>query len=47
MFDDPKAAKARQKAANNAVTEKDRLLKTIGQLTMEQDCLRNKAASKS
>ena len=39
VFDDPKAAKARQKAANNAAAEKDRLLKTIGQLTMERDYL--------
>jgi len=39
VFDDPKAVKARQKAANAAAAEKDRLLKTIGQLTMERDYL--------
>jgi transposase-like protein len=39
MFDEPKAVKARQKAEREATNEKDRLLKTIGQLTMERDFL--------
>jgi transposase-like protein len=39
VFDDPKAIKAQMKAANAAAAEKDRLLKTIGQLTMERDYL--------
>ena len=39
IFDEPKTVKARQKAEAAAVAEKDRLLKTIGQLTMERDFL--------
>ena len=39
IFDEPKTIKARQKAEAAAVAEKDRLLKTIGQLTMERDFL--------
>jgi len=39
LFDEPKAAKARLKAEREAADEKDRLLKTIGQLTMERDFL--------
>jgi len=39
LFDEPKSLKARQKAENAAAVEKDRLLKTIGQLTMERDFL--------
>jgi transposase-like protein len=39
LFEEPKAIKARQKADRQAVAEKDRLLKTIGQLTMERDFL--------
>jgi transposase-like protein len=39
VFDEPKAAKARQRAEREAAAEKDRLLKTIGQLTMERDFL--------
>ena len=39
IFDEPKTIKARQKAEREAVAEKDRLLKTIGQLTMERDFL--------
>jgi len=39
MFDEPKTIKARQKAEREAAAEKDRLLKTIGQLTMERDFL--------
>lgn len=39
MFDEPKAVKARQKAEEEAAKEKDQLLKTVGQLTMERDFL--------
>lgn len=39
VFDEPKTAKARQKAEEEAAREKTRLLKTIGQLTMERDFL--------
>jgi transposase-like protein len=39
LFDEPKAIKARQKAEREAAAEKDRLLKTVGQLTMERDFL--------
>jgi transposase-like protein len=39
VFDEPKTVKARQKAERKAADEKDRLLKTIGQLTMERDFL--------
>ena len=39
LFDEPKAIKARQKAEREAANEKDRLLKTVGQLTMERDFL--------
>jgi transposase-like protein len=40
VFDDPKAAKARRRAEREAADEKDRLLNTVGQLTMERDFLR-------
>lgn len=39
VFDEPKTIKARQKAEREAAAEKDRLFKTIGQLTMERDFL--------
>ena len=39
VFDEPKSVKARQRAERAAEAEKDRLLKTIGQLTMERDFL--------
>lgn len=39
VFDEPKTIKAQQKAEQVAAVEKDRLLKTIGQLTMERDFL--------
>ena len=39
MFDEPKAIKARLKEEREAAKEKDRLLKTIGQLTVERDFL--------
>jgi transposase-like protein len=39
LFDEPKAVKAKLKAERIATAEKDRLLKTIGQLTMERDFL--------
>lgn len=39
LFDEPKTIRARQKAENAAEAEKDRLLKTIGQLTIERDFL--------
>jgi transposase-like protein len=39
LFDEPKTVRARQKAERQAADEKDRLLKTIGQLTMERDFL--------
>jgi len=39
LFDDTRTEKARQKAEKLASNEKDRLLKTIGQLTMERDFL--------
>jgi transposase-like protein len=39
VFDEPKAARAHKKAEAEAASEKARLLKTIGQLTMERDFL--------
>jgi hypothetical protein len=39
LYDEPKTLKAKQKAEKTAAAEKDRLLKTIGQLTMERDFL--------
>ncbi|MEL7624347.1 MAG: transposase [Clostridiales bacterium] len=39
LFDEPKTIKAQQKAEQASAAEKDRLLKTIGQLTMERDFL--------
>jgi len=39
VFDEPKTLKAKRKAEKAAEAEKDRLLKTIGQLTMERDFL--------
>ena len=39
LFDDAKTTKARKKAEEAAAKEKNRLLKTIGQLTMERDFL--------
>jgi len=39
VFDDPKVERARQKAEQAEGEERDRLLKTIGQLTMERDFL--------
>ena len=39
VFDEPKAVRTRQKAEEEASREKDQLLKTIGQLTMERDFL--------
>lgn len=39
IFDEPKAAKEQLKAERKSEEEKDRLLKTIGQLTMERDYL--------
>ena len=39
VFDDPKAIRAKKKAERAASVEKDLLLKTIGQLTMERDFL--------
>jgi transposase-like protein len=39
VFDEPKAARARQKLDGEAARERDQLLKTIGQLTMERDFL--------
>jgi transposase-like protein len=39
VFEGPKAEKVRQKAERAATAEKDRLLKTVGQLTMERDFL--------
>ena len=39
VFDEPKVVKARQRAERAAANEKDRLLKTIGQLTLERDFL--------
>jgi hypothetical protein len=39
VFDDPKAIRARKKAERAATVEKDLLLKTIGQLTLERDFL--------
>ena len=40
VFDEPKTTKALNRAEREASEEKDRLLKTIGQLTMERDYLR-------
>jgi len=40
VFDEPKAIKARQKAEEESTKEKDQLLKTVGQLTMERDFLK-------
>jgi transposase-like protein len=37
VFDEPKTIKARQRAEEEAAREKDQLLRTIGQLTMERD----------
>jgi transposase-like protein len=39
LFDETKNLKARKKAEREAAEEKDRLFKTIGQLTMERDFL--------
>jgi hypothetical protein len=39
VFDEPKVVKARQRAERAAANEKERLLKTIGQLTIERDFL--------
>ena len=39
LFDEPKTTKARRKAEREASEERDRLLKTVGQLTMERDFL--------
>ena len=39
VFDEPKTIKAKLKADQAAAAEKDRLLKTVGQLTMERDFL--------
>jgi transposase-like protein len=39
LFDEPKAVKARRKAEKAATDEKDRLLKAVGQLTMEREFL--------
>jgi len=39
MFDEPKAIKARKRAEEDAARERDQLLKTVGQLTMERDFL--------
>jgi transposase-like protein len=39
VFDETKTVKAGQKADDEAADEKARLLKTIGQLTMERDFL--------
>ena len=39
VFDEPKVVKARQRMERAAAEEKGRLLKTIGQLTMERDFL--------
>ena len=39
VFDEPKSIKAKLKADQAATAEKDRLLKTVGQLTMERDFL--------
>jgi len=44
VFDEPKTTKARQKAEEEAANEKIRLLKTIGQLTMERDYLQEAQA---
>ena len=39
VFNDTKEEKSRIKAEKESAAEKDRLLKTIGQLTMERDFL--------
>ena len=39
IFSETKTTKARDKAEQEAANEKNRLLKTIGQLTMERDFL--------
>ena len=39
VFEEPKAERARLKAERAIAEEKNRLLKTIGQLTMERDFL--------
>jgi len=39
VFEDPRVVKARLRAEAESVAEKDRLLKAIGQLTMERDFL--------
>jgi len=46
VFEEPKTAKARQKAEDEAANEKARLLKTIGQLTMERDFLQEVQAKR-
>lgn len=40
MFDEPKAVKAQQRAEEDAAREKEQMLKTIEQLTMERDFLK-------
>jgi len=40
VFDEPKAIRERQKAEEEATREKNQLLKTVGQLTMERDFLK-------
>ena len=40
VFDEPKTARAQQRAAEEAEKERDHLLKTVGQLTMERDFLK-------
>jgi len=39
LFDESKAMRAQRKADHEAAAERDRLLKTVGQLTMERDFL--------
>ena len=39
LFDDPKAERGRRKTEQAAAEERERLLKAIGQLTMERDYL--------
>jgi hypothetical protein len=39
IFDEPRAEKAKRRAEDAAMAEKDRLLRTIGQLTVERDFL--------
>ena len=47
VFDDPKAEKERHKTELAMAVERDRLLKTIGQLTMERDFLQAVQAKQS